>query len=176
MAGDFVRLTQDYIEVWSTGNQASQYVRLTQQYLETWSTGDSALQYVRETQEYLEVVVPFQPPFVHGTFNVFQIQIGGGAYGLDNNPGSQIHNPSTSSLQKGKQTNTGQTKKTNLPPELVWRRRHHLLHRRRRMGRFIASSMILYNYSPYYPIGTAAPRWRIEHRTVSAGIGQHRGR
>lgn len=172
---DFVRITQQYLETWTTGNPSAQFVRITQQYLEAWSTDNPAIQFVRETQEYVEVVTTFQQPHVLGTFNVTTIATGTGAYGLDNNPGTQTHNPSTGSLQKGKQNNAGQTKKGQPNPTLLFHKRHQR-HRFRRMGRFVASNMILYNYSPYYPIGIAAPRWRVEHRTVSAGIGQHRGR
>jgi hypothetical protein len=57
----WVRLTQEYVEVISSGNPASQDVRLTQEYVEVLSSGDPALQNVRLTQEYVEVITSMPP-------------------------------------------------------------------------------------------------------------------
>jgi hypothetical protein len=51
-----VRLSDEYLEVLTSGSPVNQNVRLTQLYLAVWSTGDISRNFVRLTQQYLEVV------------------------------------------------------------------------------------------------------------------------
>jgi hypothetical protein len=56
-ASDTVRLSQEYLEVVTTGEPSDQKVRLDQTYLEIITSGDPSGQTVRLDQQYLEVVM-----------------------------------------------------------------------------------------------------------------------